>query len=712
MAEEKSKEQREQKWCAAWRKEDFSWQGLANKLVGQTHDMMHRQSEHGPLGLNGEKLLQDYWRRDPDTGMVRDDAALFAAGELIKAPNGDAWYIVHTPLYWQNGKPAKAAWDEVARNKLATCIPARIAAGAETKVDRYGERGAEGPDGRAQLAGAVLLDPPTNPDGKSSPMHLDALAAWFPDWDASDQAFGPGVRFDRAFFSKGAYFFRATFLGVARFEMATFCDTAYGSPRFEAAAFSGYVTFYHAAFCGGVGFTYAKFYQGARIESANFFGDASFTGATFSGEVDLGSTFSGETSFRGATFMDKADFLTSHFSKDASFDGATFSGDVTFYKPSFSVKASFDGASFSRDVRFKMATFSGDASFEGGRCEKTVRFDGTRFEKKACFSTREFAGFVYFDGAHFAGPMLFGAAVFEKLVSFRQITWPDAARDWHAAFNQVLFRGTAVFKGSKFKALAAFDGATFERGIQIDDVSEAIAGATFEAECRGAITGAAADANEWRIAEEKRRKEADNDSAKPITGHEISVRKAQARELRLKELERGCRVLKQAMEKASNKTREQLLYRFELIARRSQRDTPVWERLFSYLYQWTSNYGGSIARPLGALLFVLVPGFTAFYWGWAAVLDRVYPTQAIGSSPMTDAWAALRFAWTNVFQPFSVLANNIVTAGNSSWLAAFLNDFGPGWGFAVRVVATLQSVTSLILIFLAGLAVRRRFQIS
>lgn len=37
---------------------------------------------------------------------------------------------------------------------------------------------------------------------------------------------------------------------------------------------------------------------------------------------------------------------------------------------------------------------------------------------------------------------------------------------------------------------------------------------------------------------------------------------------------------------------------------------------------------------------------------------------------MTVAWAALRFAWTNVFQPFSALANNIMTAGNSFWLAA------------------------------------------
>ena len=41
--------------------------------------MMYRHSERGPVCLNGEKSLQDYWRRNPDTGMICDDAALFAA---------------------------------------------------------------------------------------------------------------------------------------------------------------------------------------------------------------------------------------------------------------------------------------------------------------------------------------------------------------------------------------------------------------------------------------------------------------------------------------------------------------------------------------------------------------------------------------------------------------------------------------------------------
>jgi uncharacterized protein YjbI with pentapeptide repeats len=712
MAEEKSKEQREAEWWSAWRREDFSWHGLASKLIGQTVDMMmQRHSEDGPVGLHGEKSLQDYWRHDPESGNIRDDQALFAAGELIKAPNGEAWHIVHTPLYWQGGGPAKADWDAAARNKLANCIAARITAGVETKVDRYGERAPEGPDGRAQLAGAVLLDPPTNPKGKSSEIHLDAPAAWFPAWDASDQSFGPGARFDRAFFSEGAYFARAKFSGVARFEMATFSES-YGSPWFAAAVFSGYVTFYHAIFCGTAEFGYATFLKGARIEKAIFFGNAGFGNVTFSGDVSLGATFHGNAVFGGTTFSDGADFLGPKFSEAASFKDVTFSGDVSFYEPIFSGEASFEGANFSGCLHFKMPTFSGEANFEGGLCEKMTTFDCARFEKTARFGTREFAGLAYFDGSHFAGPMQFGAAVFEKPVSFRRITWPNASRDWHAAFDQTLFGGTAVFKDSGFRALAAFDGATFERGIQIDDVSETIASGTFEAERRGAIGAASVDASEWMSAEEKRRREADKDAARPITSGEISMREAESRDLRLKQLERGCRVLKQAMEKASNKTREQLLHRFELIARRSQRDTPLWESVFSHVYELTSNYGGSIARPLGVLLLMLIPGFAALYWGWGAALARLYPAEAIGLHPIEDAWAALRFAWTNAFHPFSALASNIAVPGESSWLAALLSDFGPGWGFAVRAVATLQSVASLVLIFLSGLAVRRRFQIS
>jgi len=711
MTEEKSQEQLEHEWWDAWRKEDFSWEGLDEKLIGQTRDKMVKQREPGPIGLYGEKSLQEYWRRDPDTGEVRDDAALMAAGELIRAPNHKLWHIVHTPLFWSNGNSAKCIWDHVTRGKLRACVSARIEAGSETKLDQYGEYGPEGPDGRAQLAGAVLLDPPTHPKGKTIPIHIDAPTVWFPVWDASDQVFGPGACFDRAFFSSGAYFARAMFGDVARFEMTKF-GNAYAGSWFAAASFSGYVTFYLAIFCGEAQFSHATFAKRARIENINFFRKAGFTDTTFSGDVSLGSTFRDDAYFSGAKFLDKVDFLSAKFFKDAHFERTTFSNEVDFYKPTFSGIADFDDATFSSDVTFKEGVFSDEARFIGGHCEGTAHFDNAEFKKAARFETREFRGLVYFDAASFGGPMLFSATVFNKPVSFRRITWPETPRDWHAAFDQALFRETAVFKGSRFKALAAFDGATLERGIQLDDASDTDASSTFEAERHSAIAAAGTDADQWKMAEDKRRKGVDKDATKLVTSQEITVYVRQAHDLRLRELERGCRVLKQAMEQASNKNREQLLHRFELIARRSQCDTPLWERFFSHIYEWTSNYGGSIARPLGVLLLVLIPGFTALYWGWAAMLNRLFPTQVIGILPIADAWASLRFAWTNAFQPFSALASNLIAPHETSWLAAFLTDFGPGWGFAVRVVATTQSVASLVLIFLSGLAVRRRFQIS
>jgi hypothetical protein len=54
MTEEKFKAQREDEWWDAWQQEDFSREGLAKKLVGQTRDMMIQRQEPGPVGLHGE----------------------------------------------------------------------------------------------------------------------------------------------------------------------------------------------------------------------------------------------------------------------------------------------------------------------------------------------------------------------------------------------------------------------------------------------------------------------------------------------------------------------------------------------------------------------------------------------------------------------------------------------------------------------------------
>jgi hypothetical protein len=631
VADKKSRVQLEEEWWDAWWAADYSWAGLAQKQVGRNGGTVHG-------GVHGEKTLQDYWRRDPATGAVRDDAAMAAAGELVEY-DGTVFHIVHLPPKLKGGTPTwKADLKHADWDRLEALLAARLDAAQETKVDGVGD--AEGPDGRAQWRGAIQRGATAHPQGIKSPLHLEASGAcWL-----------------------GAADFRRFLLG-----------------------------------------------PGARFDSATFSGLASFDSATFSGEASFHSaTFSGLASFDSATFSGLASFYSATFSGEASFHSATFSGEASFHSATFSGPARFDSATFSGLASFHSATFSGLASFIDVAFEGPASFRVKVFEKQARFDRCRFAQIVWFDGVVFRGDMDFTAAIFERLASFERIGWPEDPRHWHGAFDQALFRGTLGLTGAGFRSFAAFDGATLERGVQIDDATEAVARVTFRKERKAAIDASRADGDAWAEAENKRRKEADKENAKYVRRHEIAAHVRETRETRLKELERGCRVLKQAMEKASNKSREQLLYRFELQARRAQRGLPPGEALFSDLYALASDYGASMVRPFLALA-VVIGVFAAVFYGWAGLLGGVGERDG-EVAPAAAVWQALDLSWANTFKPLSALTSDGLGEGTVS--ATLLKTAPAPVQFAVRALATLQSLLAIVLAFLFALAVRRRFQIT
>ena len=141
-------------------------------------------------------------------------------------------------------------------------------------------------------------------------------------------------------------------------------------------------------------FSKATFSGGASFMRATFSGIAFFTGATFSGGADFTSaTFSGNASFRWATFSGDADFMRATFSGDASFTSATFSGEADFIWPTFSGDASFNGATFSGRASFSEATFSGenaDVSFEAAKSERAFTLQGSTFATVPNFSQMDF----------------------------------------------------------------------------------------------------------------------------------------------------------------------------------------------------------------------------------------------------------------------------------------------------------------------------------
>lgn len=88
------------------------------------------------------------------------------------------------------------------------------------------------------------------------------------------------------------------------------------------------------------------------------------------------------------------------------------------------------------------------------------------------------------------------------------------------------------------------------------------------------------------------------------------------------------RTLKLAMEQVRARREEGMFYALEQESRRHQPDTPLSEKLVSYLYQWTANFGESFLRPLGCLLLITVGFF--LLCGYCIVPDRCVVESYVG----------------------------------------------------------------------------------
>ena len=601
-------------------------------------------------GIEGGQTLQDYWRCDPSTGAIRTDAELREAGELVDC-DGIVFHIAHLPQSSRAGTPTwKHDTTATQWKSFEALVATRIAAS---------ERGEDCwpctklPDRTIQLDGAVLL---------GAPKHLSAIKGAL-DARFDDVIFLRTVDFGKTTFAPGLSFAGATFLGDANFEHATFL----GEAVFEKTTFSAAASFESAIFSGD-----------ARLSIVTFSGEALFSGATFARSAEFScATFSSDVWFGGTTFSSYIGFRDASFSGYAGFSHASFFG-----------LAAFRNATFSGVANFKGATFFNLAEFEGGIFAKEVNFADASFRDISDFSARQFVGRASFDRAsfhegYFIKAPSFHSAVFERVASFKDISWPETPHDWYAAFDKTRFCSAAVFTGARSPALAAFDGAVLEGGIALDLRIDSEADRRFKVQLSEA------------------RKD-DRIAAKPAEPNEDLG----FHDCRLAQLERGCRVLKQAMEKASNKTAEQQFHRFELIARREQQNTPLAERVFSHLYGIASNYGASLGRPILALL-ALWTLFAFVYWLFAHTPGARWADAQANCDAILKPLAiqALSFSASRVmpFGAFEVVSREWITAfgcGHEAWLVLIL-----------RFLATIESVLAVSLVFVFGFAMRRKFQI-
>lgn len=417
----------------------------------------------------------------------------------------------------------------------------------------------------------------------------------------------------------------------------------------------------------------------------------------FEGPIDCGVAFGPLARFVDAAFTDAANFENACFLGEAGFNRALFGGTSTFRNVKFGEYAkfrqavfvgecSFSRAEFRSNVWFDFASFFRRAEFVRIRSLKIARFTKTFFFDSAVFTMTHFAGDARFNQVFFCKDAQFGLATFERNVwfkdanfsgnlRFKSVIWPKDSKYWRKAFEGAFGHADSDFRDGKwgcgcarapagFIPYAAFDGFRLGRAPRFSAVSENVLYSSF-LDCFG--------------------KARDNIEDLVV-------------------LEGGCRTLRQLAGHEADKSRERMFYRFELMARNAQSTTPWQERWASRAYEVTSDYGASITQPLMWLLFV---------WASAAL---TYVSIGVISAPdkviaWQWSWDAFDLSLSRTFQPLTL------------WSAANLQDNALGMelignkdrgllSLCVRATGTLQSLISIILIFLSGLALRRRFQIN
>ena len=157
------------------------------------------------------------------------------------------------------------------------------------------------------------------------------------------------------------------------------------------------------------------------------------------------------------------------------------------------------------------------------------------------------------------------------------------------------------------------------------------------------------------------------------------------------------------MEDISDKTRAQRFFKFELLARQQRPSTPWLVKKFTWLYGLTADYGGSMLRPLGALLFTWL--FFAVVYGLDAHVIDVST-----ANPIHMVWGAMDFSGTHIFRPLFIWSKTAASS-DGSWLGQYRCQLSEGGWLSIKLLATLQSFISLTLLFLFGLATKRKFQI-
>ncbi|ACT58604.1 pentapeptide repeat-containing protein [Hirschia baltica] len=604
MTEQKTREQLEKEWWAAWWETNYSWENLfeidwKGWYVDAEGNLVNNTEPYSPATLQKiqneggrQAKLQDYWRDQEN--------------KLIQAPNGKKYTIAHMPLFWKKGEPSgKSDWNKEQISELNNLISEKLAAASDTTDFVKGAMHfhlQSGPDLRAQFQGCVFpefnsnnLITDSNFSAKNKPFNsINATfqqAAFVGFSSFADVFFKSGVDFSKALFDQKTVFSRASTEHVIDFNKAIFlCDfyarhmSINGSCNFESSKFTNSFDVMHSRFKGAVGLSATKIY---------------------------------------------GNLYASYSSYEAPLDWTV----TTVFKKSY----------------FKKTTF-----------KKSLRIKGCQFLNSVDFSDSIFHDKLHLENITFSGTVNFQFTGFGDRVSFFDVKWDKNETSWRYMFKGSSFAKILDWSGQKLDTVAAFADAEIRKGILLGRPNETVVEKEF-------------------------------DEAISLAGDNTDA---------LSAIQGGALKLRLAMEQDSDTRRAHWFYRLELMARQRQKETPKQEKFISWLYGKLSNYGTSIIRPLRWLSIL-----------WAAMSLLFYSLEMLRSGPPYFKFGApiderilqsMTFSLTNIFPAFGLglTGEHHFISGNSFWELLFV------------FFAILEIIPAFTLLFLSGLAIRRRFQIS
>ena len=364
-----------------------------------------------------------------------------------------------------------------------------------------------------------------------------------------------------------------------------------------------------------------------------------------------GFNFPIRVDFSYVTFSDKAHFSYATFFSWAIFLGATFSGKAVFLNAKFFAEAFFAGATFSGQVDFNHATFS-DAVFFGGVIfneeHQDISFAGAQFEKQSLFADVKFEA--------------------------------PKSKDTK---NKALFSIPVDFRQAYFQSTPLVDGFP-------SDLSQFIK--------------ANKDTESQFI-------KADKDKDKKAEQSTELIKYFYT------ESESKFRRLKRLAEADNNHLKAAGFYACELYCQRRANHWLNWRNYSNYIYSWFSGYGLSFVKPFCIWLVILVVAVVG-----QARVDKEITFKEITFKPPSEVIEIIKSVATDERTGFYIAPSfSPISSINWKYQSEVRKRLYPKneaenlakgqMSTGIKIIRFLQSILSMVMLFLMLLALRNRFKI-